>query len=80
MMGSYHKACWQVKYACQLINVNKFIDSANANIIMAALSQKKLECSRRALLLLLLLLFADLYFGMCCKAFSFPVLLQQFVF
>lgn len=38
-MGSYHKACWQVN------NINKFIDSANANIIMAALGQKKLECS-----------------------------------
>lgn len=40
-MGSYHKASWQVKYACQLVNVSKFIDAANANIIMAACGKKK---------------------------------------
>jgi len=26
-MGSYHKASWQVKYARQLVNISKFIDS-----------------------------------------------------
>jgi len=43
MMGSYHKASWQVKYARQLVNISKFIDSANANIIMAACGKKKIN-------------------------------------